>query len=141
MKRVILLGILLSFAFPRETNEALIKDIKQSLMAPCCWSGTVFDHGHSKMEAEIQTMVEQGKTKEQILNYYVNEYGERILAIPVASGFNLLAWLAPIIIAGVGILVLVLFLRTPKKIPVVVERKKSKIPYDDEIENELRKLD
>ena len=39
-------------------------------MATCCWSGTVYDHGNKEMEIEIAGMVQNGKTKVEILNYF-----------------------------------------------------------------------
>ena len=52
-------------------SEQLILDLEKSLMAPCCWSGTVYDHGNSEMEKEIEALVLKGKPREEILNYFV----------------------------------------------------------------------
>jgi len=112
-------------------------------MAPCCWSGTVFDHGHSQLEEEIQAMVEGGRTEEEILNHFVRIYGERILAVPVAQGFNVFAWVAPIIIAVIGIIFLTLYIKSSKSAAssmTGIEETKETIPYDEQIENELREL-
>jgi len=124
-------------------------------MAPCCWSGTVYDHGNSEMEKEIEALVLKGKPREEILNYFVNEkqivmsdgrrtfgYGERILAVPTASGFNLLAWLMP---ATLGIAAILIIGFTMKKRPhpaiTVKQPKQSDIPFNDTIEKELKELD
>ncbi|SVC93526.1 uncharacterized protein METZ01_LOCUS346380, partial [marine metagenome] len=45
-----------------DEKSKLISDIEQSLMATCCWSGTVYDHGNKEMEIEIAGMVQAGKT-------------------------------------------------------------------------------
>ncbi len=113
-------------------------------MAPCCWSGTVYDHGHSKLEQEIQAMVESGRTKDQIMNHYVKIYGERILAVPVAQGFNIMAWLAPIIIAIIGITFLALYLKESKSKSLELnstDKGDVSIPYNEQIEKELKQLD
>jgi len=126
-----------------DANEELITDLEQSLMAPCCWSGTVYDHGNKKLEDGIRSLVNDGNNKQEVLDHYVAIYGERILAIPVAQGFNIMAWIAPVIIAIAALTVLGLYLRTPAK----NEEKSSlstsdpSIPYDDEIEKELKELD
>lgn len=126
-----------------DANEELITDLEQSLMAPCCWSGTVYDHGNKKLEEGIRSLVNDGNNKQEVLDHYVAIYGERILAIPVAQGFNIMAWIAPVIIAIAALTVLGLYLRTPAK----NEEKSSlstsdpSIPYDDEIEKELKELD
>lgn len=126
-----------------DANEELITDLEQSLMAPCCWSGTVYDHGNKELEEGIRSLVNDGNNKQEVLDHYVAIYGERILAIPVAQGFNIMAWIAPVIIAIAALTVLGLYLRTPAK----NEEKSSlatsdpSIPYDDEIEKELKELD
>ncbi len=126
-----------------DANEELITDLEQSLMAPCCWSGTVYDHGNKELEEGIRSLVNDGNNKQEVLDHFVAIYGERILAIPVAQGFNIMAWIAPVIIAIAALTVLGLYLRTPAK----NEEKSSlstsdpSIPYDDEIEKELKELD
>jgi cytochrome c-type biogenesis protein CcmH len=140
MKSFIITIILASVLWASD-NEALIKEIEQSLMATCCWSGTVYDHGHPEMEAEITAFVNAGKTKEEIINYYVDKYGERVLASPVAQGFNLFAWIAPIAMGLVGITIIAVYVRTAKGTPSPPPPDNIKIEYDEEIEKELKELD
>jgi cytochrome c-type biogenesis protein CcmH/NrfF len=139
-KFIICLIISVLIAVP--ANEELITDIEQSLMAPCCWSGTVDDHGHSQLEGEIRTMVEAGQTRQVVLDHFVRTYGERILAIPVAQGFNIMAWIAPVIIAIAALTVLGLYIRTPKKIDEKSANYESgtSIPFNDQIEKELKEM-
>jgi len=142
-KLVISLIVIASLALAAtEAQETLIIDLEQSLIAPCCWSGTVYDHGHSEMEREIRRLVvEDSLNKEQILDYFVKLHGERILASPAATGFNLMAWIAPILIALIGIAVFINYLRTPKAIAASSksqQQPKEKIPFDEQIERELK---
>ncbi|MBC8401280.1 MAG: cytochrome c-type biogenesis protein CcmH [Candidatus Marinimicrobia bacterium] len=143
MKQIILFLSVLSLAWASDVQENLIKDLEQSLIAPCCWSGTVYDHGHPEMEKEIRQMVESGQTRQEIIDHFLARYGERILASPVASGFNLMAWITPIIIGLIGIAVFLNYLRTPKAVAAGKSKPKSdlKIPYNDQIERELKALD
>lgn len=130
-----------TFLFGNTAQEKLVIDIERSLMAPCCWSGTVYDHGHSQMEKEIQTMVESGQPKNEIMDHYVKQYGERILAIPVAQGFNVMAWIAPIFIGIAGLIFLGLYLRSPKESTLSLTKTDENIPFSDVIEKELKDLD
>jgi len=129
--------------FPSTDTDKLVIELEKSLMAPCCYGGTVYDHGHPEMEAEIKALVEAGKTKQEILDLYKERYGERILAVPVAKGFNLMAWVAPVIIAVIGFLIVGLYLRTTRKTlpPTSTEPKGKNVPYNDEIEKELKAMD
>jgi cytochrome c-type biogenesis protein CcmH len=142
MKPGIALILICGLLLARDTQQELIKDIEKSLMAPCCWSGTVYDHGHPEMEQQIEEFVREGRTKQEIIDYYVGLYGERILAVPVAQGFNLMAWVAPVLIAGIGIAILVFYLRLPKPAAEEITAAGSEdIPFDQEIERELKELD
>lgn len=144
MRKIFLVLLLFTALFAAsESQEALVKDLEQSLIAPCCWSGTVYDHGHADMEAEIRQMVDDGKSRQAIIDHYVARYGERILASPVASGFNLMAWITPILIALVGIFIFINYLKTPKAAVAAGKPKdnESKIPFDEQIERELKALD
>lgn len=144
MIRICLTICLLLGALPAdEQQDALVKELEQSLMAPCCWSGTVYDHGHAEMSRQIRTLVAEGKTKAEIMTYFVDQYGERILATPKAEGFNLMAWIAPLLIALLGVGVLVKFLKTPRSTPPPAPSKTETagIPYDAQIERELKDLD
>jgi cytochrome c-type biogenesis protein CcmH len=47
------------------------------------------------MRAEIRQMLEQGWTKGQIKNYYVERYGDRVVGAPPARGWNWLMYVIP----------------------------------------------
>jgi len=58
------------------------------------------------MRDEIAMLARQGKTKPQILNYFVEKYGsQEPLAEPIDEGFNRLAWLLPYVVGGGTLLV------------------------------------
>ena len=52
----------------------------------------------------IQRQVEQCKSKQQIKDALVAQFGDRVLAMPPDKGFNLAAYLVPalIVLAGAG---------------------------------------
>jgi len=140
MKKLILIIFILSLVWADEKSD-LIMDLEQSLMATCCWSGTVYDHGNKEMEIEIAGMVNTGKTKTEILDYYKGKFGERVLAIPVAEGFNYFAWIAPIFIGLLGLTIILIYIKTTKETPPIVESTDDSIAYSDQIERELKEMD
>ncbi len=87
-------------------------EIQANLMCQCgctmvlstCECGTA-----EQMRGEIKTMLDQGQTKDDILNFYVGKYGEKVLAAPKAQGFNLSAYITPfaVILLGGGALALI----------------------------------
>jgi cytochrome c-type biogenesis protein CcmH len=93
--------------------DAAARRLEGKLMAPCCWTQTVSHHyspAADQMRKGIREKLSSGLTEEQILEAYVAEYGERILASPRARGFNILAYVLPgaFAILGVGVLILAL---------------------------------
>jgi hypothetical protein len=140
MKNFLPILLLLSLVWADEKSD-LIMDLEQSLMATCCWSGTVYDHGNKEMEIEIAGMVNTGKTKTEILDYYKGKYGERVLAVPVAEGFNYFAWIAPIFIGLLGLTIILVYIKTTKEKPPIVESTNDSFAYSDQIERELKEMD
>ena len=141
MKQKFIIIILLSLLKADEKSELII-NIEKSLMATCCWSGTVYDHGNKEMEIQIAGMVDQGKTKTEIINFYTDKYGERVLSIPVAQGFNVFAWLTPLFFGFLGLFIIYKYMRTSKaEMRPIINSTNSKVKYNDEIERELKELD
>lgn len=87
-------------------QESLARTIDGKLIAPCCWTQTVAEHQSEiadQMKAQTRTMIAQGTSEGEIIDGYVTQYGESILASPRARGFNLLAYVLPILaIAAAG---------------------------------------
>ena len=141
MRILTILTSLSALVFATDKSE-LIFDIEKSLMASC-FHGTVYEHGNAEMEKEIAAFVAEGKDKKYIINYYVNKYGQRILAMPKAKGFNIFAWLAPIAICALGGIIIFAYFKMPLlENATEASTKKSRIlKFDDEIESELKELD
>src|SRR5262249_51501921 len=60
----------------------------------------------------IRAKLAAGWTDQQILDYFVAQYGERVLAKPSTNGLNLLVWVIPPVLLLAGVVVLWRFLRT-----------------------------
>jgi cytochrome c-type biogenesis protein CcmH len=81
-------------------QEARVKALAGRLIAPCCWTQTVDVHqseASNQIKEQIRIMIVQGKSDSEILDGFVKQYGEKILAAPPARGFNLLAYLLPLV--------------------------------------------
>ena len=141
----LLLTLFLTFAidiFGESDNNELIIDVEKSLMAVCCYSGTVYDHGNKEMEEQIVRFVNQGKSKEEILNFYTDRYGEKVLALPKTEGFNLFAWIAPMMIAVLGFTIITVYIKSKNDVEENLEfSKDNSSDYSDQIESDLKNLD
>jgi cytochrome c-type biogenesis protein CcmH len=102
MKRVliVLLGVLVIApgALASERHPTL-GELENEVMCPVC--GTTLAQSDSAAAQQIKRVIQQriasGASKSQIKQLLVSQYGESILASPPARGFNLLAWLLPLV--------------------------------------------
>ncbi len=88
-------------------REALAQKIFNELISPCCWTTTVAQHGSGaapRIQAEVRRMIASGMGHDAILDRYVQEYGERILASPEKKGLNLAVYLVPPLGLAIGAL-------------------------------------
>ena len=90
------------------TQHEEIRKIDKRLLAPCCYTQSISEHGSDiavKMRSEVTEMVAEGKTEEEIVNHYRNIYGDRILIVPDGLTGEILFSL-PVLTSGLASLVL-----------------------------------
>lgn len=93
------------------------REISYLLMCPVCEGQSVAESNSelaNDMRSVIRQKLEAGESKEQIINYFVNRYGESILGYPPVKGVNLLLWLLPALAVVLGGVSIGLFLRSTK---------------------------
>jgi cytochrome c-type biogenesis protein CcmH len=90
-------------------QEAIARRLEGTLIAPCCFANTVAEHRSplsDQVREEVRALVAGGATETQILDAFVAKYGERILAAPKPQGFNLLAYVLPLVALAAGLVVI-----------------------------------
>ena len=68
--------------------------------------------GASRPRSLITERWRQGQTPDEIIEYFVATYGEKVLAAPTKSGFNIVAWVTPFVVLIVGTAAVFLVART-----------------------------
>jgi len=85
-----------AFAATPQTN---ISDVEDEVMCPIC--GTLLELAESpqaqRERALVKRLIAEGKSKAEIKDALVAEYGREVLALPSGSGFDLSAYLVPAI--------------------------------------------
>jgi len=84
-------------------------ELESELMCPICAGETLAQSDTApaqRIKAYIASRIADGATKSQIKDELVTQWGQRILAAPPRHGFNLLAWVLPLvgIVGGAGIM-------------------------------------
>ena len=101
------------------TTDQRVYQLSQQLMCPVC-DGQTLDQSQAQlsldMQAVIERKIEEGESNAEIRDYFVARYGEVVLASPDAGGFNIIAWVMPVIIfVGGALLVGNAFLNMRRK--------------------------
>jgi len=99
------LALLIAFQADADTLEDQIAEISGELMCPVCEGQSVAESNAQlarDMRAVIKTKLLEGKSKEEIIDYFVSSYGETILASPPPRGFSVILWLLPVLSVLIG---------------------------------------
>ena len=103
MRRALFASLLalLALAAPAQaaTPQTTLTEIEGEVMCPIC--GTLLELAESpqseRERALISRLIAEGRTKGEIKDELVAQYGDRVLALPQGSGFDLSAYLVPVI--------------------------------------------
>jgi cytochrome c-type biogenesis protein CcmF len=140
----------------RVSKTALQREVEGQIIcmcgAPGCVRATLENcpmrpacHGHSAQLASLQKYIDEGKSHDAILSEFVREYGEAVLAVPSNVGFNSLAWVLPYLLAGLGLVTLVLTARRWSSRPAAAGAGGADVTLDSaldaRLDDELRDLD
>lgn len=83
-----------------------VNAIAKKLYCPVC-PNTPLDVCETKAcqdwRAQIRDQLAAGWSEQQILDYFVTQYGERVLAEPQRRGFTSLVWVLPLMAAAGGL--------------------------------------
>jgi cytochrome c-type biogenesis protein CcmH len=90
------------------TPQTSLTEISSEVMCPVC--GTLLELAESpqaqREKAFISRLVAEGRSKDQIKDALVAEYGTEVLALPQGSGFDLSAYVVPVIAFVIALIAL-----------------------------------
>ncbi len=90
------------------TPQTSLSEISSEVMCPVC--GTLLELAESpqaqREKAFVSRLVAEGKSKDEIKDALVTEYGTEVLALPQGSGFDLSAYLVPIVAFVIAVIAL-----------------------------------
>jgi cytochrome c-type biogenesis protein CcmH len=99
---------------PPPVDEETVRRVAAQLRCVVCQNLSVLD-SPSEMAAQMRAIIRErlaaGQAPAQVVQYFVDKYGEWILLSPREHGFNLLVWAAPVVAVLVGLAVVAVVLR------------------------------
>jgi cytochrome c-type biogenesis protein CcmH len=107
-----IVAALLTIALPTyaaaESLRTILNEIEEEVMCPVC--GTLLGLAESpqatREKAFVEKLAKEGKNKDEIKQALVNQYGDAVLALPKSTGFNLSAYVVPIVGFVVAVILL-----------------------------------
>jgi cytochrome c-type biogenesis protein CcmH len=93
---------------PPTTMPERVRAVASTLRCPVCQDLSVADSPArlaQEIRDEIARRLAAGQTPDQIRLAYVSRYGDWVLLAPPRHGINLVAWIAPILLLGGGLVV------------------------------------
>jgi cytochrome c-type biogenesis protein CcmH len=90
--------------------RSILGEVEGEVMCPVC--GELLELAESpqatREKAFIEKLAKEGKDKDEIKQALVNQYGDAVLALPKGSGFDLSAYVVPIVAFIVAVIALAL---------------------------------
>ncbi|MDR7554411.1 MAG: cytochrome c-type biogenesis protein CcmH [Armatimonadota bacterium] len=101
-------------AWAAPTLDDQVYAIARELRCPVCEAQTVAESDAElarQMRAEIRARLARGQSREEIIAYFVAQFGDGVLAAPPARGLGLFLWVFPGLALAAGAAVVWAFLR------------------------------
>ena len=133
---------------PGTPSDNDVNRVAKQLYCPVC-PNTPLDVCETKAcedwRAQIRDQLAEGWTDQQVIDYFVAQYGERVLAEPQRKGFTSLVWFLPLIavLLGLGVVYEILRNWQKQKTALAAAGPAPNIPeaIRQRIERELQEMD
>ncbi len=100
---------------PQQTLDQRVHDVASQLKCLVCQGESVADSPATlsqQMRGIIRQQLQSGRSEQEVIQYFVSRYGDRILLSPPLQGLTLLSWLVPIALLLGGMMLLFVVLRS-----------------------------
>lgn len=145
-----ILGALVSIEHVSSQEKTLddeVNEISNSLLCPVCQGQSVAESNSNlanDMRQVIRKKLQEGQSREEIMAYFIDTYGETILGAPPAKGVNWFLWILPGLAIVFGLLGIGVFLyqagpkKEEKSSGSEVSTQQAGSEYLDKIDEELK---
>lgn len=102
------------YQFDTPEQEQRFRILLDELRCPKCQNQSLADSDAGiaqDMRARVETMIKEGKSNDEIVDYFVARYGDFVSYRPPVTPTTSILWLAPLLLLGSGAVVIVLLLR------------------------------
>ncbi|MBN3207296.1 cytochrome c-type biogenesis protein CcmH [Pectobacterium brasiliense] len=96
--------------FDNDAQEQQFRELTMQLRCPKCQNNSIADSNSmiaSDMRQKVYELMQQGQTKEQVVDYMVDRYGYFVTYEPPITPFTILLWLLPALFLAAGAWVII----------------------------------
>jgi cytochrome c-type biogenesis protein CcmH len=110
----VLAVFLLAVAARGQSLDDRVYAVSRQLMCPVCAGQTVAESDAAvarEMRAIIRQKLAAGETPDEILQYFVAQFGDGVLAEPPRHGLSVILYLGPLLALAGGLVIAAVFIR------------------------------
>ena len=107
------------YQFDNEQQEQRFRILSEELRCPKCQNQSIADSDAGiaqDMRTRVHTMILEGKSDEDIVDYFVSRYGDFVSYRPPVNAGTSILWLGPILLLLGGAVLIVILLRNASRI-------------------------
>ena len=122
------------YQFDNEQQEQRFRILSEELRCPKCQNQSIADSDAGiaqDMRTRVHTMILEGKSDEDIVDYFVSRYGDFVSYRPPVNAGTSILWLGPILLLlGGGVVIVMLLRNASRKAAAEDERSQGKEPEE-----------
>jgi cytochrome c-type biogenesis protein CcmH len=122
----------------QEIYETLIKELRCLV----CQNQTIADSNAelaADLRRQVYEMLQQGKSRQEIIQFMTDRYGDFVLYKPPFKGKTSILWIAPVVFLSMGLITVFFFIRR-KKAAANLHSQAGALKTDVEKQKKIRSL-
>ncbi|HEX5799870.1 MAG TPA: cytochrome c-type biogenesis protein [Gaiellaceae bacterium] len=134
-----LLGLACAGTAAASEEHPTAAELESELVCPVCDSTLDTSNAEiaRRMKVRIRERIAAGATKSEIKAEFVEQFGERVLAEPPKRGFDLLAWVLPLVGGALALVAVATVARGWRRAGAAAEAQPTDVPLDPGLERRL----
>ena len=125
-------------ALAQEPSADEVNAVAKKLSCPTCTGINVADcptETCAQWRAKIGEMLIEGRSEQEILDYFGARYGDHVLQVPPKRGFFVLVWILPVIAIIVGLVWLAYLMRGWSRKAATANRVRQPQPHSQDVQH------
>jgi cytochrome c-type biogenesis protein CcmH len=122
----------------QESYDTLTKELRCLV----CQNQTIADSNAelaADLRRQVYEMLEKGKSRDEIVQFMTDRYGDFVLYKPAFKGKTTILWIAPIVFLLMGLITVFFFIRR-KKASANLQNQAGSLQNNEEKQNKIRNL-